>query len=94
MSERVNYNAKIEQEMEYLRSFFQEHNLNMEIRHCQGWHLPGAQLTNLDTHESSAITCDTNKNKYKSLKRFYNIIWEANIADPDIILKVFANFDD
>lgn len=91
---RVNYNAKIEQEMEYLRSFFHENNLNMEIRHCQGWHLPGAQLTNLDDHKSAAIVCDTNKNKYKSLKRFYNIIWEASITDPDKLLKIFNEFND
>lgn len=94
MSSRVNYNAKIDQYMEYLRAFFQEHNINMSIDHYTGHVLPGAKLTNTETHKSQCISFDNNKNKAKALNRFYNILFAADITDPDIMLKVFANFDD
>ena len=91
---RTNYNQKIEQYFEYLRAFFKENNINLEIEHFQGWRLPGAKLTNIETHNSQCISFENNKSKAKSLNRFYNILFAADITDPDIILKVFANFDD
>lgn len=94
MTSRVNYNQKIDQYMEYLRAFFKDNNLNMSIDHYSGHVLPGAKLENNDTKKSVCITCDNNKNKAKALNRFYNILFAADITDPDIMLKVFANFDD
>lgn len=94
MTSRINYNAKIDQYMEYLRAFFKDNNLNMEIFHYTGSVLPGARLVNNNNKKSVCILCDNNKNKYKALNRFYNIIFAADITDPDIILKVFVNFDD
>ena len=91
---RTNYNQKIEQYFEYLRAFFKDNNLNMSIEHYSGHVLPGARLVNNDTKKSACIICDNNKNKAKSLNRFYNILFAADVTDPDIILKVFANFDD
>ena len=94
MTSRVNYNQKIDQYMEYLRAFFKDNNLNMSIEHYSGHVLPGARLVNNNNNKSACIICDNNKNKSKALNRFYNILFAADITDPDIILKVFANFDD
>lgn len=94
MTSRVNYNQKIDQYMEYLRSFFKDNNLNMDIEHYSGHVLPGARLINNNNNKSVCIICDNNKNKAKALNRFYNILFAADITDPDIMLKVFANFDD
>lgn len=91
---RTNYNQKIEQYFECLRAFFQEHNINMSIEHYTGHVLRGARLVNNNNHKSACILCDNNKNKARALNRFYNILFAADITDPDIILKVFANFDD
>lgn len=94
MTSRVNYNQKIDQYMEYLRLFFKYNNVDMSIDHYTGHVLPGARLVNNDTKKSQCISFDNNKNKAKALNRFYNILFAADITDPDIILKIFVNFDD
>ena len=94
MTSRANYNQKIDQYMEYLKAFFNDNNLNMSIEHYSGHVLPGARLVDNNNKKSVCIICDNNKNKAKSLNRFYNILFAADITDPDVMLKVFANFDD
>ena len=92
---RINYKEKTDREIKYAYSYLEDHNLNhIIIEYYKGHALPGLKITNLKTMDSACISFDNNKNRAKGISRFCDVIYNAQITDPDILIKVFKVMGD
>lgn len=92
---RINYTEKTDREIGYIHSYFKDHSLNnMVIEYYKGHALPGLKITDLETNNSACISFDNNKNRAKGISRFYDVIYNAEITDPEVLIKVFKAMGD
>ena len=95
MTSRTNYIEKTDREIGFIYSYLEDHNLNnIIIEYYKGHALPGLKITDLKTHNSACISFDNNKNRAKGISRFCDVIYNAEITDPEVLVKVFKVMGD